>query len=78
MTQHVHSNTRSADRCALFPALLCNECYRNESDVFREVCIQQDRRVHLTVVYFGQEGLQEVKSSLDKMSRSVSSLRKWF
>ncbi|XP_046885137.1 chondroitin sulfate N-acetylgalactosaminyltransferase 2 [Hypomesus transpacificus] len=36
---------------------------------FREVCIQHDRQVHLTVVYFGQEGLQEVKSSLEKMSR---------
>uniref|UniRef100_A0A668RNX7 Hexosyltransferase n=1 Tax=Oreochromis aureus TaxID=47969 RepID=A0A668RNX7_OREAU len=39
---------------------------------FREVCIQHDRRVHLTVVYFGQEGLQEVTSSLEKMSREES------
>ncbi|CAF87906.1 unnamed protein product, partial [Tetraodon nigroviridis] len=38
---------------------------------FREVCILHDRRVHLTVVYFGQEGLQEVKSSLEKVSRSI-------
>lgn len=36
---------------------------------FKEVCIQRDRQVHLTVVYFGQEGLQEVKSSLEKTSR---------
>lgn len=41
-------------------------------NVCREVCIQQDRQVHLTVVYFGQEGLQEVKSSLEKVSRSVA------
>lgn len=36
---------------------------------FMEVCIQHDRQVHLTVVYFGQDGFQEVKSSLEKMSR---------
>ncbi|KPP60581.1 chondroitin sulfate N-acetylgalactosaminyltransferase 2-like [Scleropages formosus] len=39
---------------------------------FREVCVQQDRRVHLTVVYFGQEGLLQVRSSLDKLSREDS------
>ncbi|XP_048865017.1 chondroitin sulfate N-acetylgalactosaminyltransferase 2 [Brienomyrus brachyistius] len=39
---------------------------------FREVCIQRDKRVHLTVVYFGQKGLQEVRSSLEKMSRLES------
>lgn len=41
-------------------------------NVCREVCIQQDRRVHLTVVYFGQDGLQEAKSALEKMSRLVT------
>ncbi|XP_036402988.1 chondroitin sulfate N-acetylgalactosaminyltransferase 2 [Megalops cyprinoides] len=36
---------------------------------FREICIQHDRQVHLTVVYFGQEGLNEVRSALERMSR---------
>lgn len=35
---------------------------------FREVCIQQDKRVYLTVVYFGQKGLQDVRGSLQKMA----------
>ncbi|CAB1343402.1 unnamed protein product [Coregonus sp. 'balchen'] len=39
---------------------------------FRDVCIKHDRGVHLTVVYFGQEGLREVKSYLEKMSREES------
>ncbi|XP_038816255.1 chondroitin sulfate N-acetylgalactosaminyltransferase 2 isoform X1 [Salvelinus namaycush] len=39
---------------------------------FREVCIKHDRGVHLTVVYFGQEGLREVKSYLERMSREES------
>ncbi|XP_006630800.1 chondroitin sulfate N-acetylgalactosaminyltransferase 2 [Lepisosteus oculatus] len=36
---------------------------------FREVCMQHDRQVHLTVVYFGQEGLLEVKTVLEKVAR---------
>lgn len=35
----------------------------------REVCIQQDRHVYLTVVYFGQEGLEEVRKILDLTAR---------
>lgn len=35
----------------------------------REMCIQQDGRVHLTVVYFGKEEMDEVKGILENTSR---------
>ncbi|XP_035391430.1 chondroitin sulfate N-acetylgalactosaminyltransferase 1 [Electrophorus electricus] len=38
---------------------------------FREVCIKQDRRVHLTVVYFGQDQANEVKGTLENTSREL-------
>ncbi|KAM8924510.1 chondroitin sulfate N-acetylgalactosaminyltransferase 2 [Pelodytes ibericus] len=34
---------------------------------FREVCIQQDKRTYLTVVYFGYEGLSEVRRILNTL-----------
>ncbi|XP_044030101.1 chondroitin sulfate N-acetylgalactosaminyltransferase 1 isoform X2 [Siniperca chuatsi] len=36
---------------------------------FREVCVRQDGRVHLTVVYFGKEQMSEVRSTLGNASR---------
>ncbi|XP_061782833.1 chondroitin sulfate N-acetylgalactosaminyltransferase 1-like [Nerophis lumbriciformis] len=39
---------------------------------FREVCIRQDGRVHLTVVYFGKEQMNEVRSILENTVREAN------
>lgn len=39
---------------------------------FREVCVRQDGRVHLTVVYFGKEQMSEVRATLENTSREVN------
>lgn len=36
---------------------------------FREVCIKQDGRVHLTVVYFGRDQIDQVKAIMDQTTR---------
>lgn len=38
----------------------------------REVCVRQDGRVHLTVVYFGKEQMSEVRATLENTSRWVA------
>ncbi|XP_023406825.1 chondroitin sulfate N-acetylgalactosaminyltransferase 1 [Loxodonta africana] len=39
---------------------------------FREMCIQQDGRIHLTVVYFGKEQMNEVKGILENTSKAAN------
>ena len=37
-------------------------------DMFADTCIQKDQRVYLTLVYFGEEGREEAKGILEKVS----------
>ncbi|XP_062410617.1 chondroitin sulfate N-acetylgalactosaminyltransferase 1 [Sardina pilchardus] len=39
---------------------------------FREVCVRQDKRIHLTVVYFGRDQMSEVKGTLENTSREMN------
>uniref|UniRef100_A0A8D2DSY9 Hexosyltransferase n=1 Tax=Sciurus vulgaris TaxID=55149 RepID=A0A8D2DSY9_SCIVU len=38
---------------------------------FRDVCIHQDKRIHLIVVYFGKEVLSKVKSILESVTSEL-------
>uniref|UniRef100_A0A8D0DU19 Hexosyltransferase n=1 Tax=Salvator merianae TaxID=96440 RepID=A0A8D0DU19_SALMN len=46
--------------------------FRQFMENFREIGIKQDRRIHLTVVYFGKEQMSEVKGILENTSKSAS------
>ncbi|KAG5281291.1 hypothetical protein AALO_G00069530 [Alosa alosa] len=39
---------------------------------FRDVCIRQDGKIHLTVVYFGKDQLEEVRKILEMTARETS------
>ncbi|XP_038603436.1 chondroitin sulfate N-acetylgalactosaminyltransferase 1 [Tachyglossus aculeatus] len=46
--------------------------FRQFMQNFREMCIQQDGRIHLTVVYFGKEQMSEVKGILENTSKAAN------
>ncbi|KAH1169870.1 chondroitin sulfate N-acetylgalactosaminyltransferase 1 [Mauremys mutica] len=46
--------------------------FRQFMQNFREMGIEQDGRIHLTVVYFGKEQMNEVKAILENTSRSAN------
>uniref|UniRef100_A0A0E9PC33 Hexosyltransferase n=1 Tax=Anguilla anguilla TaxID=7936 RepID=A0A0E9PC33_ANGAN len=46
--------------------------FRNFMHNFREVCVHQDGRIHLTVVYFGKDQMSEVKGILENTSSVFS------
>ncbi|XP_063066219.1 chondroitin sulfate N-acetylgalactosaminyltransferase 1 [Engraulis encrasicolus] len=46
--------------------------FRQFMQNFREVCVKQDRRIHLTVVYFGRDQMSEVKGTLENTSREMN------
>lgn len=48
------------------------ERFRKFLDNFASVCTRQDRKVHLTVVYFGQDGLQQVRRAITYVSKRFS------
>ncbi|XP_015232586.1 PREDICTED: chondroitin sulfate N-acetylgalactosaminyltransferase 1-like [Cyprinodon variegatus] len=47
------------------------DAFRQFITNFREVCIQEDGRVHLTVVYFGRDQIDQVKAVLDQTTRET-------
>lgn len=46
------------------------ETFRLFMDRFITTCIKQDKRVYLTVVYFGKEGLVEVKNIMSQIAKA--------
>ncbi|XP_024131905.1 chondroitin sulfate N-acetylgalactosaminyltransferase 1 isoform X2 [Oryzias melastigma] len=64
-------DTRSTVINIIIPLSKRMEAFRSFMGNFREVCIQQNIKVHLTVVYFGKEEVDQVKSVLDQTTRET-------
>ncbi|XP_017267666.1 chondroitin sulfate N-acetylgalactosaminyltransferase 1 [Kryptolebias marmoratus] len=64
-------NTRSIIINIIVPLSKRVEAFKQFINNFREVCIQQDGRVHLTVVYFGPDQIDQVKAVLDQTTRET-------
>ncbi|KAM9822678.1 chondroitin sulfate N-acetylgalactosaminyltransferase 1-like [Syngnathus typhle] len=64
-------DTRSMLINIIVPLSKRADTFRHFVHNFREVCIQQDGRVHLTVVYFGHEQIDQVKAVLDQTTRET-------
>ncbi|KAF7200549.1 chondroitin sulfate N-acetylgalactosaminyltransferase 1 [Nothobranchius furzeri] len=47
------------------------EAFKQFINNFREAGIQQDGRVHLTVVYFGRDQIEQVKALMDRTTRET-------
>ncbi|TKS78277.1 Chondroitin sulfate N-acetylgalactosaminyltransferase 1 [Collichthys lucidus] len=47
------------------------DAFRQFISNFREVCVKQDGRVHLTVVYFGRDQIDKVKAMIDQTTRET-------
>ncbi|XP_026199828.1 chondroitin sulfate N-acetylgalactosaminyltransferase 1-like [Anabas testudineus] len=64
-------DTRSMLINIIVPLSKRPDAFRQFINNFREVCIQQDGRVHLTVVYFGRDQIEQVKAMLDQTTRET-------
>ncbi|XP_023249965.1 chondroitin sulfate N-acetylgalactosaminyltransferase 1-like [Seriola lalandi dorsalis] len=64
-------DTRSMLINIIVPLSKRPDTFRQFINNFREVCIKQDGRVHLTVVYFGRDQIDQVKAMLDQTTRET-------
>ncbi|KAM9391456.1 chondroitin sulfate N-acetylgalactosaminyltransferase 1-like [Pholidichthys leucotaenia] len=64
-------NTRNMIINIIVPLSKRVDTFKQFINNFREVCIQHDSRVHLTVVYFGRDQIDQVKAVLDHTTRET-------